>query len=137
MSTEPPAGPERLRFFPGEPGRLAGRRTRVASGSRGEAEPGERPSRARLDLAFYSEAARQAIYDFVIAEYFTRKEVHGVEWDSLYEPGEAQLQVHFLFGRWLVTWWSQTEHEKLPERARRELLLVEQDERGKILLREI
>lgn len=95
-------------------------------------------TRRALDLALYTEATRQAIYDLVVEEYFTPRKVRGVTWDPLYDLVQAQPQVHFLFGRWLVTWWRLDRIETMPERAQRELLLVETDLRtGRVLFREI
>ena len=99
--------------------------------------PAPRTARRGLDLAVYSEATRQAIYDHVLWEYFTRRKVHGVESDPLYDPAESELQVLFLFGRWLVTYRTLDTQVRLPECARRALLLVAQDERGRLALREI
>jgi hypothetical protein len=99
--------------------------------------PAPRTARRALDLAVYGEATRQAIYDFVLGEYFTRKKVRGVDSDPLYDPVESELQVLFLFGRWLVTYRTLGEQVRLPECARRVLLLVAQDERGRLALREI
>jgi hypothetical protein len=92
----------------------------------------------RLDLTVYSEETRQALYDRAVEENFTRQKVHGVEWDPLYTPEQAGLEVVFLYGRWMITWWKLEEPENVPERERRELLLVERPPRSrKIVYREI
>src|SRR5262245_7171055 len=86
------------------------------------------PAPAPLDLTLYSEATRQALYDLAVAEYFTaRQEEDGEVLEPPYTPEEAELQVLFLYGRWLVTWWKLEEPAETPEGERRELLLVEPD----------
>jgi hypothetical protein len=89
------------------------------------------PAPAPLDLAHYSEATRRALYDLAVAEYFTaRREDDGEVLAPLYTPEQAGLEVLFLYGRWLVTWWKLEEPTEAPEGERRELLLVEPDPRG-------
>jgi hypothetical protein len=92
----------------------------------------EAPIPQPLDLTLYSEATRRALYDLAVAEYFTaRQEEDGeVLEPPPYTPEQAGLEVLFLYGRWLVTWWKLEEPAEAPEGERRELLLIEPDPRG-------
>jgi hypothetical protein len=78
-----------------------------------------------LDLTLFSEATRQTLYHLVVQEYFTAQEIDGEEWEPPYSPEQAGLEVVFLYGRWLVTWWKLEEPADAPEQDRRELLLIE------------
>ena len=81
-----------------------------------------------LDLTLYSEVTREALYRLVVEEYFTaRQEEDGEVISPPYTPEQAGLQVLFLYGRYLVTWWKLEEPEEAPEGERRELLLVDLD----------
>jgi hypothetical protein len=81
-----------------------------------------------LDLTLYNEATRRALYRRVVEEYFTtRQEDDGEVITPPYTPEQAELQVLFFYGRYLVTWWKLEEPEEAPESERRELLLAELD----------
>ena len=85
-----------------------------------------------VDLTAYSEETRQAIYQHAVEQNFTGIIVDDEPWDLGYGPDQAELQVLYLYGRWLVTWLKLEEPVEAPERVRRELLLVQIDRDGEI-----
>ena len=79
------------------------------------------------DLTIYSEATRQAIYRAMVQDSFTRQRIDDEWHDPPCTADEAELQVLFLFGRWLVTYRDREAPDSAPEHERRYLLLVEPD----------
>jgi hypothetical protein len=92
-----------------------------------------------LDLHQNEEATRQILYDFVIWDYFTPRalEDSGDITVPRYTPEECGLRVFFEHGRWFVTWLQLEKDSSQPEAQRRELLVFEKDENGKLFLSEV
>jgi len=88
----------------------------------------------KLDLSTYTEATRRAVYDAVVAIYFSPspEEIAASEADPenhfviTYSPDAAGLKIYHELGRWLVTWLRLEMPADLPEELRRELLTVEE-----------
>jgi hypothetical protein len=81
--------------------------------------PRERP---RLDLGRFSESARRAIYEDVLATRFAPL-------PSSLTPDDFELQVLYLFGRWLVTYRTLREASGPPVEKPLGVLVVGTDER--------
>jgi hypothetical protein len=88
---------------------------------------GTAPAPTALDLTIYSDVTRRAIYHSVVEQSFSRLLIEGEWCDPPGTADEAELQVLFLFGRWLATYRNLEAPEDAPENERRELLLVEPD----------
>jgi len=94
----------------------------------------EAPTPKRIDLSTYTEPTRRAVYDAVVAMFFssTLEEITPAQADSenhatiAYSPDEAGLKVYYELGRWIVTWMRLEVSADIPEEFRRELLLVEE-----------
>jgi hypothetical protein len=94
----------------------------------------DNPTTQRMDLSTYTEATRRAVYDAVVAIYFSPspEEVAASDADPenhfviTYSPDAAGLKVYHELGRWLVTWLRLEMPADLPEELRRELLIVEE-----------
>lgn len=82
--------------------------------------PGRR--RPRLDLERFSEAARRAIYDDVVRSRF-------LPHPSPQTVDDFELQVVYLFGRWLVIYRKLMEAAEPAAPSAQELLVVGLDER--------
>jgi len=88
----------------------------------------------KLDLSTYTEATRRAVYDAVVAIYFSPspEEIVASEADPenhfviTYSPDAAGLKIYHELGRWLVTWLRLEMPTDVPEELRRELLIVEE-----------
>ncbi len=106
----------------------------------GNTEGGLR-SIAHLDLSVFSEETRQALYDLVVAENFSRTalEPPGEEWVPPYTAEQAGLEVVFAWGLWFATWWRLELPQDLPEAERREILVLEEspDSPGTLNYREV
>jgi hypothetical protein len=85
-------------------------------------KPPSRP--AGLDLETYSEAARRAVYDIVVAVHFTAPaEVARGDCYPNYTPDQAGLAVDFVRGRWLAGWCRLEEADSDLPLSRREALV--------------
>jgi hypothetical protein len=89
----------------------------------------------RIDLSTYTEPTRRAVYDAVVAIFFssTPEEITAAQAEAdpethtvTYSPDEAGLKVYHELGRWIVTWMRLEVSADIPEEFRRELLLVEE-----------
>ncbi|HEX4963082.1 MAG TPA: hypothetical protein VF173_19785 [Thermoanaerobaculia bacterium] len=89
----------------------------------------ERPSIAHLDLSVYSEETERALYELVVADNFraTKLDPPDDVWVPPYTPEAAHLEVKYLLGRWIATWWRLELATDLPEADRRETLILEDD----------
>jgi hypothetical protein len=76
--------------------------------------------RPGLDLETYSEAARRALYDIVVAVHFAAPaEPAPGDCHPDYPPDQAGLVVDFVRGRWLAGWFRLEERSSdLPESRR-------------------
>jgi hypothetical protein len=91
------------------------------------------PTPKLIDLSTYTEATRRAVYDAVVAIFFspTPEEIAAFQADPenhpaiTYSPDEAGLKIYHELGRWIVTWTRLEFSADIPEEFRRELLLVE------------
>ncbi|HXO21596.1 MAG TPA: hypothetical protein VOA87_16925 [Thermoanaerobaculia bacterium] len=92
-------------------------------------EPASKP----INLSTYTEATRRAVYDAVVAIYFspTPEEFEEARADPddhfvvTYTPDEAGLKIHHEFGRWFATWIRLETPPEIPEESRRELRVEE------------
>jgi hypothetical protein len=94
------------------------------------------PTPKRIDLSTYTEPTRRAVYDAVVAIFFssTPEEITAAQAEAApethtvitYSPDEAGLEVYYELGRWIVTWMRLEVSADIPEEFRRELLLVEE-----------
>lgn len=82
-----------------------------------------------LNLDLYSEVARRALYDAVVAVHFTAPaEIAPGDWFPAYTPEQAGLVVYFSRGRWLAAWSRLEESESdLPESRREALVRIQAD----------
>ena len=79
---------------------------------------------APLDLTRAGAATHRRLYDHVVQQVFTAKQLEpaGDVWVPPYTPEQAGLKVFFLCGRWLATWLQLETPWDLPESERRELV---------------
>jgi hypothetical protein len=99
-----------------------------------ESVEGEKPmsapdSRPLLDLATDREATRRILYDLAVRQYFSAvapAEAGDRTWYPPRSPEAASLAVHYLRGRWFVS-WLQPDTAGLADPERYELLRVEPD----------
>jgi hypothetical protein len=94
---------------------------------------------ADLDLDRKDEATRQILYGFVAWEYFTPHALEDAGDITVprYTSEESGLRVFFEYGRWFVTWLKLEMDSSQPEGERRELLVFEKDENGRLFLSEV
>jgi hypothetical protein len=86
-------------------------------------------SRPLLDLSTYREATRRIVYDLAVAQYFSAvppAEAGDRVWYPPQSPEAAGLAVHYLLGRWFVS-WLKPDAAGLADLARYVLLRVEPD----------
>jgi hypothetical protein len=99
------------------------------------------PLARQLGLSTFSEETRRALYEIVVRDNFTPRQLDGSEdlWSPPYTGEQAGVEVFWSHGRWFATWLKLEEPEDLPEAERRELLLLEEDpaEPGTLLYREV
>jgi len=92
-----------------------------------------------LDIHAAGEETRRALYDVVVKDNFMPQAQDDPEdaWVPPYTAEEAGLEVFFEHGRWFASWMKLEEKEDLPEAARRELLVLDEDpaEPGRLVYR--
>lgn len=94
---------------------------------------------AGVNLDRKDEGTREALYDFVVWDYFTPRtlEDNGDINVPRHTPEECGLQVFFEYGRWFVTWLNLEEDPGQPEAVRRELFVFDKDKDGNLYLAEV